>query len=154
MAPSTAIQPVWLTRPGEMLLTIYLPRRRWFGRMRSRWSLEWRYGKDELVGGEFSIDLAEGWTSPHYELTEIRTPGDSGRGWDERGCFYRERSSEMKIPRYQNCQCGHIGEQHGDDGRCCRCECARFQHPRYHRPLGAGRPRPRSRFSPPTKDSR
>lgn len=78
----TSLAPTWRERnPGELLLTIFEPRRRWF-RRRSAWSLEWRYGRDELHDkGEFAIELATGWCDPHYTLKEIRLPAGSYREW-------------------------------------------------------------------------
>ena len=63
----------------------------------------------------------------------------------------------MRIPRFQVCECGHIGEQHAADGPCARCECERFQHPiMRHSSFAGDKQLPHYRahpLAPPMKDS-
>jgi hypothetical protein len=35
----------------------------------------------------------------------------------------------MNLPRFKNCECGHLGSQHREDRSCARCSCERFKHP-------------------------
>jgi hypothetical protein len=58
---------------GYIVLTLYEPRRRWFGRLRSFYTLDRRRpvgdGSAEVVH-----TLLTGWTSPNYAYNEIRFP--------------------------------------------------------------------------------
>lgn len=57
---------------GYLLLTFYLPRRRWYGKLKSQYTLEARMPQGKSV--EISWQLFSGWMKPQYQFQEYRIP--------------------------------------------------------------------------------
>jgi hypothetical protein len=58
--------------PGSLVLTVYHPTRRWFGRKQSRWALEWQQPVLEEPGVRTVREIKGGWTQPTYGVQTFR----------------------------------------------------------------------------------
>lgn len=78
MASKPTISPLTVDRgAGDLVLTVYMPVRRWYGRRRARWELAFQtpaFGGE----GEYLYEIAKGWTQPdHYGVRTVRIPASA-----------------------------------------------------------------------------
>lgn len=59
---------------GYLLLIFYLPRRRWFGKLQSPYTLEARRPAGNSI--EISWELFRGWMEPQLQYQEYRIPAN------------------------------------------------------------------------------